>query len=571
METPSSYGSVAVPPSLNHFAIYNPTFGPTEETQQDQLLYYVAKKTVPVDVKMRQIGLAQGLINFTRAFSPTKACENVHTQKNRMVFHEPEKDYWIYVSIELGHIKKLTKDKDGKPKTVVEYFDSNLHDSGIKRMLEMGYEMYRVFNGTFDSTVKTLGVKALKIKLEEFFSNWVLEWEFDKTELTKTIDGQHYYKNLLKQSYVSSFVEQIQMEYKFISEIIVLWQNKLVYNGDGNRSISENDLKCILRHLDPLISERDALEREHEKKKKSKEADKLSLKGFTRNFSGSNLFSYFSSTISPSTSPPNNMYASNSSNQHDTLHSSSNLTRSTNFLLGPSHLNVDDSDIKPLKVYLTKKVTGHLNDDITETDDEYESNVEEHFLVAYKQNDLTLVFLIPNSLPEGYTKTYDKTFYKSIHEYLSSHSDDIIKIMNEDYEHSIKLGFIDLYASIRSDTDKEYRYVFFNKLNLAIKSSLYPFNASNGTSSSKGLTINGEMAHALYDLHEDLEKYPHLTEIYTRSTTNFWIVGKRSNGRVLYVVVPKKEVSLMEVEAKLQIETIVESYYNEDLSFYEVL
>ncbi|KAF0360611.1 vacuolar fusion protein ccz1-like [Gigaspora margarita] len=385
-------------------------------------------------------------------------------------------------------------------------------------MLEMGYEMYRVFNGTFDSTVKTLGVKALKIKLEEFFSNWVLEWEFDKTELTKTIDGIFYLPlSNSAISKVSSFVEQIQMEYKFISEIIVLWQNKLVYNGDGNRSISENDLKCILRHLDPLISERDTLEREHEKKKKSKEADKLSLKGFTRNFSGSNLFSYFSSTISPSTSPPNNMYASNSSNQHDTSHSSSNLTRSTNFLLGPSHLNVDDSDIKPLKVYLTKKVTGHLDDDITETDDEYESNVEEHFLVAYKQNDLTLVFLIPNSLPE----------------------DDIIKIMNEDYEHSIKLG---------SDTDKEYRYVFFNKLNLAIKSSLYPFNASNGTSSSKGLTINGEMAHALYDLHEDLEKYPHLTEIYTRSTTNFWIVGKRSNGRVLYVVVPKKEVSLMEVE-----------------------
>ncbi|CAG8709473.1 3724_t:CDS:2, partial [Racocetra fulgida] len=236
MEIPISYGTVAVPPSLNHFAIYNPTFGPTEETQKDQLLYYVAKKTVPIDVQMRQIGLAQGLINFT------------------------------------------------------------------------------------------------------------------------------------------------------------------------------------------------------------------------------------------STSPPNNTYASsNSSTQHDTSHSSSNLTPSTNFLLGPSHLNVDDSDIKPLKVYLTKKVTDVPKGDATEADDVHEGN-------------------------------------------------------------------------------KEYRYVFFNKLNLAIKSSLYPFTASNGTSSSKGLTITSEMAHALCDLHEDLEKHPHLTEIYTRSTTNFWIVGKRSDGRVLYVVVPKKEVSLMEVE-----------------------
>ncbi|CAG8788728.1 2732_t:CDS:2, partial [Racocetra persica] len=240
------------------------------------------------------------------------------------------------------------------------------------------------------------------------------------------------------------------------------------------------------------------------------------------------------------TSPPNNTYASsNSSTQHDTSHSSSNLTPSTNFLLGPSHLNVDDSDIKPLKVYLTKKVTDIPKGDATKADDVYEGSTEEYFLIAYKQNDLTLVFLILNSLPEVHTKVSNVTLYKSIHEYLSSHSDDIIKNMNEDYEYSGKLG---------SDTDKEYRYVFFNKLNLAIKSSLYPFTASNGTSSSKGLTITSEMAHALCDLHEDLEKDPHLTEIYTRSTTNFWIVGKRSDGRVLYVVVPKKEVSLMEVE-----------------------
>ncbi|CAB4435653.1 unnamed protein product [Rhizophagus irregularis] len=84
----------------------------------------------------------------------------------------------------------------------------------------------------------------------------------------------------------------------------------------------------------------------------------------------------------------------------------------------------------------------------------------------------------------------------------------------------------------RTDIDKEYRYLFFNKMTLAVKSSLYPFS-SNGslTSSSRGL-----------------EKYPQLTEIYTRSSTNFWIVGKRSEGRVLYIVVPKKEASLAEVE-----------------------
>jgi hypothetical protein len=37
--------------------------------------------------------------------------------------------------------------------------------------------------------VRTTGIKALKNKLEEFFANWVFEWDFEKTELTKTVDG----------------------------------------------------------------------------------------------------------------------------------------------------------------------------------------------------------------------------------------------------------------------------------------------------------------------------------------------------------------------------------------------
>ncbi|CAG8500640.1 11628_t:CDS:2 [Diversispora eburnea] len=64
----------------------------------------------------------------------------------------------------------------------------------------------------------------------------------------------------------------------------------------------------------------------------------------------------------------------------------------------------------------------------------------------------------------------------------------------------------------------------------------------------KGLTITNEMAHSLCDLYEDLEKFPRITDIYTRSSSNFWIVGKRIDTRILYVVVPKKESSLTEVE-----------------------
>ncbi|GES75847.1 vacuolar fusion protein CCZ1 homolog [Rhizophagus clarus] len=557
MDTSNSHGIVNVPPSLSYFCVYNPSLGGIDDSQGDQILYYTSKRTVPMDVKIRQVGLAQGLVNFTRVFSPTKPCENVHTQKNRLAFYEPEPDYWIHISIELGYVKKVTKDKEGKPKTTIDYLDSNLHDSGVKRMLELGYEMYRIFNGPFEYTVRTAGIKTLKNKLEEFFANWVFEWDFEKTELTKTVDGILYMPlSDSAESQIMSFINQVQSDYEFISDMFVIWQNKLVYRGNG--AIPVNNVRGIWRHLVSYIAERDEHDREIENSRKSKEAEKAStFMSFTRNISGSNLFSYFSSSttpkVSPSTSPTNSTSYNPSFQPLEPNGSSSLLSPSTqifipgpsNFLLGPTNLHGPDEDIQPVKVYLSKNSSGssirtvnHQHDVKHDVD---ESDIEEYYLVAYKQNALTLVFFIPLNPLEGSAKIQEMVFYRSFHNYLSSQSEEIIKILNENHEKTKKLG--------RTDIDKEYRYLFFNKMTLAVKSSLYPFS-SNGSliSSSKGLTITSEMAHALCELHEDLERYPQLTEIYTRSSTNFWIVGKRSEGRVLYIVVPKKEASLAEVE-----------------------
>ncbi|KAG0247567.1 hypothetical protein BG011_001273, partial [Mortierella polycephala] len=62
----SSSGPTTTLATLGYFCIYNPDFGLTDETQHEQLLYYVARKTVSIDAKMRNIGLAQGLVNFAR-------------------------------------------------------------------------------------------------------------------------------------------------------------------------------------------------------------------------------------------------------------------------------------------------------------------------------------------------------------------------------------------------------------------------------------------------------------------------------------------------------------------------
>jgi hypothetical protein len=52
-------------PTLDFFAVYAPDLGPTEDTETEQLLYFYPEDT-NIDTKIKRIGLAQGLVNFTR-------------------------------------------------------------------------------------------------------------------------------------------------------------------------------------------------------------------------------------------------------------------------------------------------------------------------------------------------------------------------------------------------------------------------------------------------------------------------------------------------------------------------
>jgi hypothetical protein len=53
------------PAMLSHFFVYNPMFGPTDETEQDKLLFYYPAD-LPMDQKLRNVGLSEALVNFTR-------------------------------------------------------------------------------------------------------------------------------------------------------------------------------------------------------------------------------------------------------------------------------------------------------------------------------------------------------------------------------------------------------------------------------------------------------------------------------------------------------------------------
>ena len=108
--------------TLTAFFVFNPTFGPTDETEHEKLLFYYPKDA-DINQKFKYIGLTEALVNFTRlfvclfyfsffflffffflsflffffffSFSPNRPCETVKTQRKRITFFNPEPNYWI--------------------------------------------------------------------------------------------------------------------------------------------------------------------------------------------------------------------------------------------------------------------------------------------------------------------------------------------------------------------------------------------------------------------------------------------------------------------------------------------
>ena len=105
-----------IPAQLSYLAIYNPSLGPTDDTVDDQIVYYTSinsqttqrnrrsrrNKSGPEDVsqeerneRLRQVGLAQGMVEFSRGFSGGKAVDTIETEKSRVILHELEPGWWI--------------------------------------------------------------------------------------------------------------------------------------------------------------------------------------------------------------------------------------------------------------------------------------------------------------------------------------------------------------------------------------------------------------------------------------------------------------------------------------------
>lgn len=125
---PDGDSSLVLPAQLAFLAIYNPLVASTHESISDQVVFYTSRSSRlrrfgrasgesdaeelkdDENQRMRQIGLAQAMVDFARYDSPSrfmipltcprnfsggKPVESVETDKTRVVIHELEENWWI--------------------------------------------------------------------------------------------------------------------------------------------------------------------------------------------------------------------------------------------------------------------------------------------------------------------------------------------------------------------------------------------------------------------------------------------------------------------------------------------
>ncbi|KAI0812146.1 hypothetical protein GGR55DRAFT_640569 [Xylaria sp. FL0064] len=199
----TSSQTAIVPAQLGFLAIFNPSLGTTDETIDEQIVYYASvntqfqkrrhrsrgKPTADIsqeerNERLRQIGLAQGMVEFGRGFSNGEPVNTIETEKTRVVLQEVEPGWWILASIDLSKIPlppRIGSPPPGKTDEQsenVEYSSRELKPSTLlMRDLLRAHSIFLLHHASslsalFVKTMRPTFVKILSRYWDLFLSTW---------------------------------------------------------------------------------------------------------------------------------------------------------------------------------------------------------------------------------------------------------------------------------------------------------------------------------------------------------------------------------------------------------------
>ncbi|KAJ3316174.1 vacuolar fusion protein ccz1 [Blyttiomyces sp. JEL0837] len=487
------------PPELACFAVYNPSWGPTEESADQQLCFHSPASLSQNEI-LRQIGLAQALVNFSKSFNASVACESVHSEKHRTAILEPEPGFWMLLKVKLGKITTTTK--DGKKK--VEYLSNKINNSALKTLLKRAYARFKMFNNTFASVVASESKEVLMNRLDDFFTSLLDRIVFSDLDVVTMTEGMSFL-SLDRPSFLQllSFVNELELRFPAFISPCILWKHQVVWSGMSSIEdfgifwdyITDPDTGLV---ADQIVNQ-----------VKAKGEPVISTRQ-------TNL-----SQVSPmySKEPPSPSTSYFSSRRYEP-------SKFSGYIIGPlpGSEKVTDPMEGSKKIYLGESAV-------------------EHRIVAYQfREDITVILLMltddrvdPIRAATTKVELENPILMDNLKKFLDERLASLAGILEEGWNKMRKIGDV---------PNPTCRYFHYNSINLAFRTNI-------GT--SKSSLIGSDLLVAVNELHEELTSPGlQLSEVFIKTVGDAWIAARRSAGREFFVIFPKGELGLVDVNEEVR-------------------
>ncbi|KAJ8766814.1 hypothetical protein K2173_008368 [Erythroxylum novogranatense] len=118
------------------FCVFDLKRGQQEGQELDKILFFFPAD-LPFSTQLSVIGLSEGLITFTRIFSPEAACEVIEAERHSHIFYEAEPDIWMVMIVEKSKASEAIWRVDALQKVLKEVHNLFMMFHGsIRSMIE---------------------------------------------------------------------------------------------------------------------------------------------------------------------------------------------------------------------------------------------------------------------------------------------------------------------------------------------------------------------------------------------------------------------------------------------------
>ncbi|XP_060572399.1 vacuolar fusion protein CCZ1 homolog [Ruditapes philippinarum] len=225
---------------LKNFFIFNPTYGPREGEEHKKIMFYFPKNT-DIDTQIKTIGLCEAIVTFTHTFSD-RPCESLHTQKTRQLFFQPEKDFWMVMTVSVPFSEKT---KEGQ--SYIEYHEEDVQDPVMDSILKQAYRMFTLFNGSIYYLLEKVNgqTHSLQQRLDHFFSRYLLTLRLGNSDLLDVFSGISFLP-LDKNTYlkVQCFINILESTFPGVKYTAFLYNDQLVWSG-----LEQDDMRIMYKYL----------------------------------------------------------------------------------------------------------------------------------------------------------------------------------------------------------------------------------------------------------------------------------------------------------------------------------